>query len=306
MNKTLPIRRLNQVLAHVIAQLPDLHLGGVRIEVNFHFSENSRRKHLVSAHSHPWWDISMIRSGRIEYKVGEGSIVPNKNQIVLFPAGVEHGWSARRTPMILESYMLGMFAQNSHGENILEAIRQRIACASYCFRLSTQLQKYREDMWTAILEHPAGPLQAARVGQLMQLFVVHLMADLFGNEFAQEDIRFLAEVGQAPASAKLVVRMEEYLRNHLSERITMNDLEKQFAYSHRHLIRLFREQTGCSIQQYLLTKRIRTACDLLINSGARTKETAHAVGFSDVSYFCRIFREHTKFTPQQYRERHGK
>lgn len=300
------IQRLNQVFAHVIAGLSDLHLGGVRVEINFHLHRSSRDRLHVGAHSHPWWDISMLRNGLLEYLADGRKVFPGKNEVVLIPAGVEHAWTAKRNPLVMESYMLGLFAQTATGEDVLASIRQRVGEAGFCFSLGPRLRRCREDLWTAIMEKPPGPLHHQRIAQLMQLFVVQMFAELFGREFADEDAKFRAEIGQSGGNAKLIARMEEYLRNHLADRITMRDLERQFGYSHRHLSRLFKEHTGSSIQRYLLTKRILAACDLLINTDARTKEAAHAVGLADASYFCRLFREYTKFTPRQYREAHRK
>lgn len=306
MNSSRTIQQLNQVLAHVIAGMPDLHLGPVRIEVNFHLHLSSRARHRISPHTHPWVDVSMMRSGKIEYQADNRAIVPTRNQVTIFPETTEHAWIAHSTPLVLESYMLGLFAQNRQGEKILDGVRQKTIDAGYCFTLSAALRKYRSEIWSTMTERPQSPLQTPRLRQLMQMFVVQLFADLFADAFTDVDARLAERVGQPPASAKLVIRMEEYLRTHLAEKITMSDLERQFSYSHRHLVRLFKEKTGHSIQQYLLTKRLLAACDLLINSNARTKEAAHAVGFTDVSYFCRIFREYTRFTPQQYREHHCK
>lgn len=297
---------LNQILAHVIAGLPDLHLGSLRVELNFHLHKSTRKSTQIMAHTHPWWDVTMLREGAIEYCCDGKTITPPRNSIVLFPDGVEHSWQTIKAPLVLESYMLGVFPQNALGEKVLRQIRSRIREGGYVFRLSGSLMQLREAIWKTAAESPPGPLQGARIGQMLQWFVTQLFANLFGPQFEEQDARFSSEIGQTPGNAKLIARMEEYMRNHLADRITVQDLQKNFGYSHRHLGRLFKEHTGSSIQQYLITKRIRSACDLLINSDLRTKEAAHAVGFTDPSYFCRIFREHTKFTPGQYQEYHRK
>lgn len=300
------VQNLNQVLAHVIARLPDLHLGPLRVELNFHFHRSSRKGSHVTAHTHPWWDVTMVREGGLAYHCDGKSIVPQRKTIVLFPDGVEHAWKARQTPLMLESFMLGVFPQNVDGENLVLRIRKQIREAGNCFPLTRNLLALREAIWKTSAESPPVPLQAARLGQKLQMFVTQLFADLFGAQFEEDDVKFSSEIGQTPGNSKLVARMEEYMRNHLADHITVQDLQKNFGYSHRHLSRLFKEHTGSSIQQYLITKRIRSACDLLINSDLRTKEAAHAVGFTDSSYFCRIFREQTKFTPGQYQEYHRK
>lgn len=66
---------------------------------------------------------------------------------------------------------------------------------------------------------------------------------------------------------------------------------------------LFKEHTGVSPYRFLLDLRIDRAKDLLENSSFSIDECGQAVGFTDVSYFCRIFKKYTGYSPGEYRKR---
>ena len=64
--------------------------------------------------------------------------------------------------------------------------------------------------------------------------------------------------------------------------------------------RLFRETYGLTFQEYMLRFRIREACRLLMNPNAQVADVASLVGFNDPSYFGKVFRRYTGYTPSQY------
>ncbi|WP_371822944.1 helix-turn-helix domain-containing protein [Raoultella sp. HC6] len=66
--------------------------------------------------------------------------------------------------------------------------------------------------------------------------------------------------------------------------------------------RRFRQQTGGSIREYLLTRRIKRSCDLLRNTTASIDEIAAEVGFREVTDFITCCRKMIGQTPRRYRK----
>ena len=93
-----------------------------------------------------------------------------------------------------------------------------------------------------------------------------------------------------------------YLEDHYQEDISLNDLATQFRRTPEYLCGLFKAATGETVSHYLRRIRIHQAKVLLMerpDDGLR--EIAEACGFHSVSYFGKVFREATGFTPQGYR-----
>ncbi len=75
------------------------------------------------------------------------------------------------------------------------------------------------------------------------------------------------------------------------------DLAKQVGTNECYLKQAFKEKTGISIGRYMKNLRMKEAYNLIIHHNLSTKEAAYKVGYSDVSYFARIFKQQYGYTP---------
>lgn len=93
-----------------------------------------------------------------------------------------------------------------------------------------------------------------------------------------------------------------YLEDHYGEDISLDDLAGQFRRTPEYLCGIFKAATGETISHYLRRIRIHRAKVLLMEQpDASLREIAEACGFHSLSYFGKVFRETTGFTPQSYR-----
>ncbi len=107
---------------------------------------------------------------------------------------------------------------------------------------------------------------------------------------------------RAAESEGMEKEMILYLEDHYQEDISLNDLATQFRRTPEYLCGLFKAATGETVSHYLRRIRIHRAKVLLMerpDDGLR--EISEACGFHSVSYFGKVFREATGFTPQGYR-----
>lgn len=82
---------------------------------------------------------------------------------------------------------------------------------------------------------------------------------------------------------------------------SVDDIARHFAVSTSYLGRIFRENTRTTVIDTIRQVRIQKACDLLVSSHLPVQNIAEAVGYSDVTYFIRMFKKHQQTTPLQYR-----
>jgi AraC-like DNA-binding protein len=100
-------------------------------------------------------------------------------------------------------------------------------------------------------------------------------------------------------------RMREvaaYLCEHAGEPITLTEVAAHFAVSPSHLSRVFHQETGFGVREYLVHYRIRQACDLLLNTNLSVTQIADRCGFSDSNYFGDAFKKATGLSPREYRK----
>lgn len=101
--------------------------------------------------------------------------------------------------------------------------------------------------------------------------------------------------------SKPIALCVDYIYDHLHQKITVPILAKQVGLSENYLSRLFKKEMKVSISQYILTKKIDTAKNMLAYSDYSISEISATLAFSSQSYFTEIFRKHTGMTPMQYR-----
>lgn len=94
-----------------------------------------------------------------------------------------------------------------------------------------------------------------------------------------------------------------YINEHFREEV---NLEKYAEIAHLSLGRfshLFTKKAGVSPYKYVLSLRIEEAKELLMYSSMSVSEVAASIGIEESSYFSRIFRKCTGYSPTEYRNR---
>ncbi|HET9929993.1 MAG TPA: AraC family transcriptional regulator [Polyangiaceae bacterium] len=126
-------------------------------------------------------------------------------------------------------------------------------------------------------------------------------ADRLSLEVAvAEAISSFALFGNAtPERTRPVRRAMEYLREQLTEPISLDDLARHAALDKFHLCRAFRAQVGMPPHAYLTHLRVQRAKELLAQ-GMRASELAPHVGLYDQSQLTRHFRRIVGMTPARY------
>jgi AraC-like DNA-binding protein len=112
----------------------------------------------------------------------------------------------------------------------------------------------------------------------------------------------LAERGEEKRGATaLVSRVLSYIGEHFAEELTLDKLAGIFYTSKYHLSHRFKEETGTSLYQYILFKRLAVARRLLLD-GVSPAEAAEQSGFRDYTTFFRAFRAKYGVAPSAVQE----
>lgn len=106
-----------------------------------------------------------------------------------------------------------------------------------------------------------------------------------------------------PAAQSDLQRLEAYLNEHYTEKLSLALLCEQLQIGRTRLCRLAKELSGGHTLSWLIAqRRIEAAKALLRQSNLPVSAVAERVGISDYNYFSRLFRSVTGTTPRKYRE----
>ncbi|WNR42695.1 AraC family transcriptional regulator [Paenibacillus roseipurpureus] len=93
-----------------------------------------------------------------------------------------------------------------------------------------------------------------------------------------------------------------WIEEHYMKDITLAQISEDLHLSKTYISRIFREETGASLMDYLTARRIRQATFLLHETDLPVELIGENVGFPNFSYFCQVFKKHTGFSPNQLRK----
>ena len=103
----------------------------------------------------------------------------------------------------------------------------------------------------------------------------------------------------------LVEQIRHYLDNNYSDKnLNVNSIAERFLVNPSYLSTLFKNYYSVSLTNYLADKRLGKAKELLIETAQPVQKITEIVGYEDVNYFNRVFKNNVKMTPTEYRKKH--
>lgn len=105
----------------------------------------------------------------------------------------------------------------------------------------------------------------------------------------------------APTVVDAVDATAAWMREHFSQRITLEQLAVRARLSVSHFSAMFRQRFGYAPIDWLIRQRIQRACQLLDTTSEKVEVVGAAVGFADPYYFSRMFRRVMGVPPRRYR-----
>ncbi len=95
-----------------------------------------------------------------------------------------------------------------------------------------------------------------------------------------------------------IVEIIEYIMAHLGDDLSIDGIADAFFISKYHMMRLFKEDTGYSMHQYITEKRLLKAKSMLL-SGETAQAASMECGFKEYSAFCRAFKKWYGMAPSE-------
>lgn len=102
-----------------------------------------------------------------------------------------------------------------------------------------------------------------------------------------------------------VEEIKEYLKAHMQQKISIEDLAKQYYLSRPYIRNLFVRYENMSPKQYLQKIRMERAAELLLQTRYDVGLIAASVGYGDLFAFSRTFKQFYKISPTEYRRQAG-
>ena len=254
--------------------------------------------------SSPFARIYFIKQGRAVLHMEHYDIEATPGHMYLIPTYMPHAYECDPG---FGFYYLFIYQRLREKGNIFDLYEfplevnaneaARLLFDNYC-NLYPQLNLPTRDA-SAFDRHPAYSDYAEAFGKMdfyEQLQLQGMVMILFSYFIKHAHLREEA----ADERTRIVL---DYISQHISKPIDIEELADCACLTKSYLIRRFRMVMGITPMQYVQKKKIQQAQALLLSTTHSIAEVGVAVGIPDTSYFIRLFHRQLGFTPQEYRRR---
>lgn len=245
------------------------------------YTENPRRDMFV-LHLHEDYELFYFLSGSAKYYV-EGAVYPLKpHDIMLLKVAESHAL------LIDKSTPYERIVINFNGDALVGNLKDKIISFLEDRPLGQQnkysFSKQRRENMLFYLDK----LCSSEESEEQRLYLTFAL-----NELSKQKPMELNQ-----ESTERVVEIIEYINEHLFEEISLDMLSQKFYISKVHLTRKFKAYVGSTIWEYISTKRLIKAKELL-KSGKWPTDVAEACGFNDYSTFYRAYKQKYGISPKE-------
>lgn len=266
------------------------HDNSLKIETFYHIiTEPGKKPWSFSLHKHEHLlEISLIISGKAHFECNRNTYILEPGDLVIKNAGVLH--SEFSTPETgFEQYCLGIngvqapdMPPNTLVPAGISPVIHTGTAFNYLRSMTAYLYEISSDTTIKSSEFTKQAIEN-------ELSLINMM---IAN--AVEDS---AQLTLSPS----ILQVLDYIDSHVSETMSLKSLAGQFYVSTYHLAHKFKEETGYTVNQYILRSKLGKAQESLVFTNEPIKKIATECGYSNLQYFYSVFKKQIGLTPAELR-----
>ena len=250
-------------------------------------------------HTHDYVEVVYMCSGETTHIVNGNRINLEQGELLLMHQSATHEiLEARKDDLavnfiVLPAFFSNVLAMMDHEETPLRRFLVDCLCGQtnengfLHFRAAqiTAVQNLIENLLLTLLDEFPGKRKKSQM----------IMALLFMELMCHTDSLSTVDQDQA-----MIFQVLSYIENHYADG-SLTDLAQTLHYDLYSLSREIRRKTGKNYTQLLQEKRMVQAAFLLRNTDRKVDDIGNAVGYENLGYFHRIFKETYGISPRNYR-----
>ena len=249
--------------------------------------------------------MMFVYSGSIHHGIGGKTIELKKGEIILFNMNVEHSIKPAGEDDIainilikkefFDWYFIKQIAYHDLISGfVVNAIYGKKSDKEYIHFQTSENDEVWNLMSRILMEYfeQRNGFETAIRAYMLLLF----------NELLRDYQKYLSKPVVQKIDALIVVEILDYIdRNYKT--VTLNDLAEFFNYSTDYLGKQIKKHTGSTLKAILREKKLKRAEFLLKDTDLTIMEILEEIGYSNVSYFYKQFKEEYGTTPDDYRKK---
>lgn len=215
--------------------------------------------------------------------------------------------SAETAKRIIQDYDIHILLTDielggSSGIELLEWVRENVAeVICIFFTCHAEFEYAQKAIRLGVKDYLLKPIPYDKLENCIR----EAIQQLDDKKDKEDKYAFLDDIVKEKSDEKISMAIQQvklYIAKNLAYDIRREDLAQLVNFSTSYLGKIFKEQEGISLTDYILSQRLKMAKYLLKVTELSVTDIALRTGFTYHSYFTRYFKKATSYTPLQYRE----
>lgn len=244
---------------------------------------------------HHFYEIYFILRGSVRVIVDETDVSPVMGETLIYPPNCMHRITHTDPSVPYERFYIYLSREylsaiSTPEYSFTQELERLTAGGRYFFRPGEEAVRELVGMADEIIEAARDTSAASVIANRcrMTIYLIHLL------KLLQDSVTTAAD-GEASRMKDLI----RYINQNAAQPLSLDMLEEVFGISKYVLLHEFKDYTGMSVYQYILTRRVILA-QQLIQQGAKPSQACEQSGFTDYTSFYRAFKARTGQSPNQY------
>ncbi|THF79105.1 AraC family transcriptional regulator [Cohnella fermenti] len=256
----------------------------------------------LQKHAHDFIEICMVTEGGGEHYIDDIHFKVSKGDLFYIPIGMSHVFRPRSSSpgnrlvvyncIFTTAYLNELMAKHPFEPGILVFFDE---LGQQCRRLSLQ-DANGEAERIMLRMHLEYTQRMTGYSACLQAGLVDLLVLVYRRSLASPSVN----------KASFDNRLREWLARIDRDVATLypaDELASDIGISVRHLQRLIKAAAGMTLTEYIQVSRIKQSRRLLSETNLNISSIAAAVGYQDMKFYNRLFKQHCGMTPGEFRRR---
>lgn len=260
----------------------------------YYYSDQGLKK--VDSHTHDYYEFYFFLEGNVEIEIEDRCYPLHYGDVVVLPPGIPHraiinspGTPYRRFVFWISKSYMHFFLQQSdrYGYLLQQAEKKhylmsndRIDANSIHAQIIALIEELHSDHYA----------REEQISLYVQQLLLHLNRQLYAQKHRQ----------RTKKESSLYQNLLSFIEDHLEEDLSLEAIASHFFVSKYHISHVFKENTGISLHQYVLKKRLAVCKNAMLSDSCVTS-FYESYGFQDYSAFYRAFKKEFGISPKEFK-----
>jgi AraC-like DNA-binding protein len=251
--------------------------------------------HMAGLHAHTWVEVMYIESGQCRLTLKQSSVELRKGDLIFLQSEcahrieLQHG-DCRILNMEFQAEIVPATCHTARRLDDLPELLPLLYHQQGYFVLPDE-----EMAGLSILKSLLEEVNLKRWGSTLliqyQLWALLILVERLRRRLTEEK-----------ATSGYIRKVKDYLKTRYADPVNLAEVAQMAGISRNYLHKLFRQEVGCTPNDYLQRIRLERAQVLLVKTDMPLAMIALHVGFSSQQHLHALFRTHLGITPRQYRQ----